>query len=87
MHVKKIVFDKLESEKDFYTQLVKQEKLKGFGNNLDALFDSLTADIEGPVELVFKNSSSYIAKEHFKRIKAVIEEASDSRDDLHVTYE
>ena len=85
MSVKKLIFDNLNSENDFYKQLVKQESLEEFGDNLDALWDFLTTDLEGPVDIVLKNSTSYISK--LKKLKTLLDKAAKSRDDLNVIYE
>lgn len=57
-----------------------------FGRNLDALWDVLAADIEGPVELVWENpeSSREAMGEDFDRVLAVLRKVSRKRKDFRL---
>jgi ribonuclease inhibitor len=48
--------EQIESELDFHRQFAIAFELDFYGNNLDALWDSLTGDVERPVLLVWLNS-------------------------------
>ena len=53
-----IDFVEIGDEEDFYAQL--KEKLalpEHFGDNLDALYDSITGDVELPLHIEFVNMS------------------------------
>jgi len=70
-----------------YVDLARQLGLPGhFGANLDALWDSLTRDVEGPVEIVWSDFAS--ARKELgaaaNRIRSTLEEAAAEREDLRV---
>jgi ribonuclease inhibitor len=47
----------LHSADDFYNELSRQLSLPGhFGRNLDALWDALSTDVEGPFEILWQHS-------------------------------
>lgn len=49
-------FEKIETMDDFYQTAVKELSLPDyFGNNLDALWDVLTAEIKLPIKIEFEN--------------------------------
>jgi ribonuclease inhibitor len=48
--------EQIKSELDFHRQFAIAFELDFYGNNLDALWDSLTGDVERPVVLVWLNS-------------------------------
>jgi ribonuclease inhibitor len=59
-----------------------------FGRNLDALWDVLTTDIGGPVELVWENSStsrSSMGKD-FEKISVLLRDVEKERHDFHVIF-
>ena len=57
MSVKRSTLNGLQSLDGLYDQLTKQLKLPAhFGRNLDALWDVLSTDVEGPIEIVWKNT-------------------------------
>jgi ribonuclease inhibitor len=73
---------------ELYDALAKGLKLPGhFGRNLDALRDVLTTDIEGPIEIVWKDAdqSKKLLKKDYGKIVAVLREAAAERDDLTIT--
>ena len=57
-----------------------------FGGNLDALFDFLTADAEGPVEIVWEvdEAARRALGADFERLRTCLLEAARERDDLAV---
>ncbi len=75
----------IRSLNDFYDQLSSQLSLpEHFGRNLDALWDVLSADIEGPFEIEWKhaNDSRKIMGENFERVVKLLQELQEERDDF-----
>ena len=71
---------------DFYAQL--KEKLtlpEFFGDNLDALYDSLTGFVELPLHIEFVNMS-VDQLEFFEDLLVTLEDADDELDDFTFTY-
>lgn len=71
---------------DFYAQL--KEKLtlpEFFGDNLDALYDSLTGFVELPLHIEFVNMS-VDQLEIFEDLLVTLEDAHDELDDFTFTY-
>jgi len=60
-----------------------------FGQNLDALYDSLTTDVKGPIEIVWRRASS--AKERlgadFDAIVATLRQVGEERRDFTLQLE
>ncbi|MFI1106083.1 barstar family protein [Streptomyces melanogenes] len=49
----------IRTERDLHDTLAKSLDFGPYyGNNLDALWDRLTTDIEGPLEIIWRNSSA-----------------------------
>ena len=70
-----------------YADLARQLGLPGhFGANLDALWDVLTRDVPGPIEIRWRNFAKARAAlgPAADRIRATLEEAGAERDDLTV---
>ena len=59
-----------------------------FGRNLDALWDLLTTDIEGPVELIWEDSaiSKKSMGKDFARVDALLQDLMKERRDFRVTF-
>jgi len=79
---------KLASVAALYGELARQLRLPAhFGNNLDALFDSLTRDVPGPIEIVVKNAAQTSAalRADLARLVRTLGEAARERGDLKVT--
>lgn len=57
-----------------------------FGRNLDALWDVLAADIEGPVEVVWSETerSRELMGDDFDRVVKVLRDVETERDDFRV---
>ena len=81
-----IDFIDLGDYEDFYTQL--KEKLtlpEFFGDNLDALFDSITGFVELPLHIEFVNMS-VDQLETFEDLLTTLEDADDEMDDFSFAY-
>jgi len=71
----------------FYEEIARQLRFPGhFGRNLDALWDVLSADIEGPVEVVWRNadSSREAMGPDFERVLRVLREVDGKRRDFRL---
>lgn len=74
-------FDTIETVEDFYAAAKFQLQLpEYFGNNLDALWDCVTGEIELPVDISFINMTTS-QLDDFDGIIAVFEDASIELDD------
>lgn len=70
-------FEKIGTIEDFYKIAAKQLSLpEYFGNNLDALWDCLTGDIELPVAVQFINMSMN-QLERFDKLIILFEDAAN----------
>jgi ribonuclease inhibitor len=69
----------------FYDELARKLPLPAhFGRNLDALWDVLTVDLEGPLEIIWQRadlSKKSLGRE-FTVIAALFAEVSEERDDF-----
>lgn len=86
----KIDGSRIDTIEDLYEQLSAQIRLpQHFARNLDALWDALTAEIEGPLEIVWLNADESRKKlgDTYIRVKILLEEAAGERDDLTVRFE
>jgi len=71
----------------FYDEIARQLDFpEHFGRNLDALWDVLSADIEGPIEVVWEHPefSRLEMGAEFDRVLAVLKEVEKSRKDFRV---
>lgn len=59
-----------------------------FGRNLDALWDVLTSDVEGPLEIVWENPELSRASlgDEYPRLVALLEEAVAERGDMTLEF-
>jgi ribonuclease inhibitor len=59
-----------------------------FGRNLDALWDLLTTDIKGPVELIWEDSatSEKTMGKDFARVSALLRDIEKEREDFTVSF-
>ncbi|GAB1346468.1 barstar family protein [Cloacibacterium normanense] len=81
-----IDFLEIGDYEDFYAQL--KEKLtlpEHFGDNLDALFDVITGEIEMPLHLEFVNMSVE-QLEIFEDLLTTLEDAEDEVEDFTFAY-
>lgn len=81
-----IDFSEIGDEQDFYQQLKQKLSLpENFGDNLDALYDSLTGFIELPLHLEFVNMSVN-QLEDFETLLETLEEADEEIEGFSFTY-
>ncbi len=81
-----IDFTNIGDYEDFYTELKSKLDLpEYFGNNLDALFDSITGYVVLPLHLEFVNMS-VDQLETFEDLLVTLEDADDELDDFTFTY-
>lgn len=76
-----------DSVEAVYVDLARQLGLPGhFGANLDALWDALTRDVPGPVEIVWPDfpAARRALGPDADRIRATLEEAAAERRDVAV---
>ena len=81
-----IDFLEIGDYEDFYAQL--KEKLtlsERFGDNLDALFDVITGELEMPLHLEFVNMSVE-QLEIFEDLLTTLEDAEDEVEDFTFAY-
>ena len=81
-----IDFLEIGDYEDFYAQL--KEKLtlpEHFGDNLDALFDVITGELEMPLHLEFVNMSVK-QLEIFEDLLTTLEDAEDEVEDFTFAY-
>jgi ribonuclease inhibitor len=74
----------------FYDEVARQLDLPAyFGRNLDALWDVLTTDIAGPVEIVWEQAevSRQAMGEAFDRVADVLQAVAEERDDFQVYFQ
>ena len=79
----------IRSLDEFYSQIARKLRFPDFfGRNLDALWDTLTTDVKGPVELVWKDaeaSRKAMGKE-FEKVVALLREVEKEREDFKVSF-
>lgn len=81
-----IDFSEIGDEQDFYQQLKQKLSLpENFGDNLDALYDSLTGFVELPLHLEFVNMSVN-QLEDFETLLETLEEADEEIEGFSFTY-
>ncbi len=82
--------DRVRSLDDFYEELLRGLPLPAhFGRNLDALWDSLTNDVEGAFQIIWKNAA-FSRKQMGKQYDAVIlllHDLEAERDDFRLFLE
>lgn len=75
----------IRSLDQLYDELARQLGFpRHFGRNLDALWDVLTSDIEGPVEIVWEDQALSQASlgDEYPRLVSLLEEVAAERGDL-----
>lgn len=81
-----IDFSEIGDEQDFYQQLKQKLSLpENFGDNLDALYDSLTGFVKLPLHLEFVNMSVN-QLEDFETLLETLEEADEETKGFSFTY-
>ncbi len=79
----------IRSLEDFYSEISNKFHLpKHFGRNLDALWDVLTTDVEGPIELIWEDSmkTRQWMGNDFEKVKTLLQEVEKERGDFRVTF-
>lgn len=87
MPLKRCELRNIASVAQFYDELARQLPLPAhFGRNLDALWDVLTGDLEGPLEIVWVNAAAARALlgEDYPKLAGLLEDAAAERGDLTV---
>lgn len=84
-----IVLDahKIATAADFYRELATQVKLPThFGNNLDALWDFLTTELAGAIEIHWQDFSRYSRQQRLElqAFADLLNEVAESRNDIKV---
>ncbi|MFO1470734.1 MAG: barstar family protein [Turneriella sp.] len=87
--MKKLHIDaaKIRTAAAFYAELDKCVTLPAhFGNNLDALFDFLTTELAGGLEVHWQNFAAYTAEEkkQMNGIRQVLEDAGAERPEIRL---
>lgn len=73
------------SPAQFYSELARQLEFPAhFGRNLDALWDVLVNDIEGPLEIVWQGTalSQAAMGDDYAKLVALLEEVAEERGDV-----
>lgn len=88
MSVKVCELQNIHSVAQFYHQLQTSLALEAtFGQNLDALYDSLSTDIEGPIFIYwhhYREDAQRLGEKCFKAIQQVFEDIQAERPDFFV---
>lgn len=83
MQVTRLEFDSVFSVTEFYQQLADQITLPPhFGRNLDALFDVLTTELPGPLQIRWHHheaSAVQMGCTHYTALLAVLRDAAACR--------
>ena len=82
---RRAVLRHIQSLADAYQQLASQLDFSGeFVNNLDALFDELSANLLGPIQITWQGTEATSARmgEDYNALLAVLNDAVEERDDL-----
>ncbi len=80
--------DRIFDQQSFFRELALQTQLPDyFGNNLDALFDFLTIDLAGPVEIAWprKNGVAEAIQNSLESVRQTLRDAALARADLYFT--
>jgi ribonuclease inhibitor len=81
-----IDFTEIGDYEDFYAQLKEKVSLpEYFGDNLDALSDVITGELEMPLHLEFVNMT-VDQLEMFEDLLATLEDAEDEMEEFSFTY-
>lgn len=81
-----IDFTEIGDYDDFYTQLKEKITLpEHFGDNLDALYDVITGDLDMPLNLEFVNMT-VDQLEIFEDLLTTLEDAEEQLEDFTFTY-
>jgi len=79
----------IRSLDEFYSEIARKLHFPDyFGRNLDALWDVLTTDVKGPVELVWEDSevSQKSMGKDFEKVAALLKDVEKEREDFKVSF-
>jgi len=79
----------IDTPAHFYDELARQLELPAhFGRNLDALWDALTGDVEGPLEIVWEDCETASAKlgADYAKLAGLLKEVAAERTDLTLEF-
>jgi ribonuclease inhibitor len=85
MPLKRCILKDIDRLPRFYDALARQLELPPhFGRNLDALWDALTGDVEGPIEVVWEDAHRAHAAlgKDYERAAALLREVEREREDF-----
>ena len=86
MSMKSCTLRNVRSLDDVYDALVAQLDLPAhFGRNLDALYDSLGADVEGPLEIVWHDahaSRPHLGSDVYTALLEILQTVAEERGDM-----
>ena len=75
---------------EFYSEIARKLRFPDhFGRNLDALWDVLTTDVKGPVQLVWEDLdvSQKAMKKDFQKVAALLRQVEKERKDFKVFFQ
>jgi ribonuclease inhibitor len=79
----------IRSLDEFYGEIARKLRFPDyFGRNLDALWDVLTTDVKGPVELAWEDSevSKKSMGKDFEKVAALLRDVVKEREDFKVSF-
>lgn len=80
------LLQRVETLDDLYDSLEAQLDLpEHFGRNLDALYDVLSHDIPGPLEIIWRNTDAArkaLGSDLYTTVLSILETAAAERDDI-----
>jgi ribonuclease inhibitor len=79
----------IRSLDEFYSEIARKLHFPDyFGRNLDALWDVLTTDVKGPVELGWEDSeaSKKSMGKDFEKVAALLKDVEKEREDFKVSF-
>jgi ribonuclease inhibitor len=85
----KLAGKSIRSLDEFYGEIAKKLRFPPhFGRNLDALWDVLTTDIKGPVELAWEDSelSKKSMGKDFEKVAALLRDVGKEREDFKFSF-
>jgi ribonuclease inhibitor len=85
----KLAGKSIRSLDEFYGEIAKRLRFPDyFGRNLDALWDVLTTDVKGPVELAWEDSeaSKKSMGKDFQKVAALLKDVEKEREDFKVFF-
>jgi len=85
----KLLGKSIRSLDEFYGEVGKKLRFPDyFGRNLDALWDVLSTDVKGPVELTWEDSevSEKAMGKDFEKVAALLRDVEKERKDFKITF-